>query len=83
MSNFDKQVLAFFPPIYTLGQFKDFGVLEKSDTLLDEKIESLVFVTIWDCRTHVLMMSLVEQTDLNFKISVALSYTENKTEVLL
>ena len=37
--------------------------------------ESLVFVTIWDCRTHVpmtTMASSVEQTDLDFKISVAL-----------
>ena len=34
-----------------------------------------VFVTIWDCRTHVRMTSMtssVEQTDLDFKISVAL-----------
>ena len=56
MSNFDKHVLAFFPPIYASGQFRDYRVLEKqsiSDTLLDENDESLVFVTIWDCRTHV------------------------------
>ena len=36
-----------------------------------------VFVTIWNCRTHVRMMSMtssVERTDLDFKISVALSY---------
>ena len=33
---------------------------------------SLVFVTIWDCRTHVPMTSSVERTDLDFKISVAL-----------
>ena len=34
-----------------------------------------VFVTIYDCRTHVRMTSMtssVERTDLNFKISVAL-----------
>ena len=34
-----------------------------------------VFVTFWDCRTHVLMTSMtssVERTDLDFKISVAL-----------
>ena len=34
-----------------------------------------VLVTIYDCRTHVRMMSMtssVERTDLNFKISVAL-----------
>ena len=78
MSNFDKHVLAFFPPIYASSQFKDYRVLEKqsiSDTLLDENDESLVFVTIWDCRTHVRMtsiMSSVEQTNLDFKISVAL-----------
>ena len=42
---------------------------------MDENDESLVFVTIWDFQTHVpmtLMMSLVEQTDLDFKISVTL-----------
>ena len=39
---------------------------------MDEKDESLVFVTIWDCRTHVPMTSSVEWTDLDFKISVAL-----------
>ena len=36
-----------------------------------------VFVTIWDCRTHVRMMSMtssVERTDLDFKISVALGW---------
>ena len=73
MSNFDKYVLAFFPPIYASGHFKDYRVLEKysiSDTFLDENDESLVFVTIWDCRTHVRMTS--SQTDLDFKISVAL-----------
>ena len=43
-----------------------------SDTLLDENDESLVFVTIWDCQTHVPMTSSVERTDLDFKISVAL-----------
>ena len=40
MSNFDKHVLAFFPTIYTSGQFKDYRVLENksiSDTLLGEK----------------------------------------------
>ena len=35
-------------------------------------IESLVFVTIWDCRKHFCMTSSVERTDLDFKISVAL-----------
>ena len=33
-------------------------------------------MTIWDCRTHVRMTSMtssVERTDLDFKISVALS----------
>ena len=42
---------------------------------MDENDESLVFVTIWDCRTHVPMTSMtssVERTDLDFKISVAL-----------
>ena len=39
---------------------------------MDENDESLVFVTIWDCRTHVFMTSSVERTDLDFKISVAL-----------
>ena len=37
-----------------------------------------VFVTIWDCRTHVRMTSMtssVERTDLDFKISVALPPT--------
>ena len=46
MSNFDKHVLAFFPPIYSSDQFKDYRVLEKqsiSDTLLDENDKSLVF----------------------------------------
>ena len=49
MSDFDKHVLAFFPPIYASGLFNDYTVLEKSsisDTLLDENDESLVFVTI-------------------------------------
>ena len=79
MSHFDTHVLAFFPPIYASGQFKGYRVLEKysiSDTLLDENDESLVFVTIWDCWTHVrmtLLTSLVKRTDLDFKISVALS----------
>ena len=40
---------------------------------MDEKDESLVFVTIWDCWTHVPMTSSVERTDLDFKISVALA----------
>ena len=77
MSNFDKHVFAFFPhpKVGPVQQFKDYRVLEKqsiSDTLLDENDESLVFVTIWDCRTHVPMTSSVERTDLDFKISVAL-----------
>ena len=45
---------------------------------LDEIDESLVFMTIWDCRTDVrmtLMTSSVERTDLDFKISVALICT--------
>ena len=36
-----------------------------------------VFVTFWDCRTHVRMTSMtssVERTDLDFKISVALMH---------
>ena len=36
-------------------------------------------MTIWDCRTHVCMtsmMSSVERTDLDFKISVALVLRE-------
>ena len=39
-----------------------------------------VFVTIWDCRTHVRMTSMtssVERTDLDFKISVALLMTHH------
>ena len=81
MSNFDKHVLAFFPTHIRFGpiqQFKDYTVLDKlsiSDTLLYENDESLVFVTIWDCRTHVPMTSSVERTDLDFKISVALGYS--------
>ena len=39
---------------------------------MDENDESLVFVTFWDCQTHVPMTSSVERTDLDFKISVAL-----------
>ena len=39
---------------------------------MDENDESLVFMTFWDCRTHIPMTSSVEQTDLDFKISVAL-----------
>ena len=42
---------------------------------MDENDELLVFVTIWDCRTHVPMTSSVERTDLDFKISVALVLT--------
>ena len=42
---------------------------------MDENDESLVFVTFWDCQTHVPMTSSVERTDLDFKISVALVYT--------
>ena len=58
MSDFDKHVFAFSPTQIRFGpiqQFKDYRVLEKqsiSDTLLDENDESLVFVTIWDCRTR-------------------------------
>ena len=40
---------------------------------MDENDESLVFVTFWDCRTHVPMTSSVERADLDFKISVALA----------
>ena len=78
MSNFDKHVLAFSPAhigFRLIQQFKDCRVLEKlsiSDTLFDENDESLVFVTFWDCRTHVPMTSSVERTDLDFIISVAL-----------
>ena len=75
MSNLDKHILAYYPPKYASGQFKDYRVLEKlsiSDTLLDENDDTLVFVTIWDCWTHVHMTSLVQPTDLDFKISVAL-----------
>ena len=43
---------------------------------MDENDESLVFVTFWDCRTHVPMTSSVELTDLDFKISVALLYNK-------
>ena len=85
MSNFDKHVLAFFPPIYTSGKLKDYRVLEISDTLFDENDESLVFVTIWDYRMHVRMTSmtsLVEWTDLDFKISVALTGTEEQIDHL-
>ena len=64
MSNFDKHLLAFSPPHIR------FGPINNSKTT--EKDESLVFVTIWDCRTHVPMTSTVERTDLDFKISVAL-----------
>ena len=42
---------------------------------MDENDESLVFVTIWNCRTHVPLTSRtssVMRTDLDFKISVAL-----------
>ena len=49
---------------------------------MDENDESLVFVTFWDCRTHVPMTSSVERTDLDFKISVALMYTNTCTCVL-
>ena len=41
-----------------------------------------VFVTIWDCRTHVRMTSMtssVERTDLDFKISVALQQSISST----
>ena len=78
MSNFDKHVFAFSPTHIRFGpiqQFKDYRVLEKksiSDTLLGENDESLVFVTIWDCRTHVPMTSSVEWTDLDLKIYEAL-----------
>ena len=77
MSKFDKHVFAFFPLIYASGQFIDYRVLEKysiSDALLYENGESLVFVTIWDCRMHVRMTSMtsVERTNLDFRISVAL-----------
>ena len=87
MSNFDKHVFAFSPTHIRFGpiqQFKDYRVLQKqsiSDTLLDENDESLVFVTIWDCRTHVPMTSSVEQTDLDFKISVALGITKFSHDV--
>ena len=77
MSNFDKHVLAFFPTHIRFGPIQRLQSIRKiiSDTLLDENDESFVFVTIWDCLTHVpmtSMMSLVEQTDLDFKMSVTL-----------
>ena len=76
MSNFDKHVLAIFPTHIRFGPIQRLQSIRKiiSDTLLDENDESLVFVTIWDCRTHVPMTSSVERTDLDFKISVALIY---------
>ena len=46
---------------------------------MDENDESLVFVTIWDCRTHVPMTSSVERTDLDFKIFVALLWYINQS----
>ena len=80
MSNFDKHVLAFFPTHIRFGPIQRLQSIRKiiSDILLGENDESLVFVTIWDCRTHVRMTSMtssVEQTDLDFKISVALPHT--------
>ena len=48
---------------------------------MDENDESLVFVTIWACRTPVSMTSMtssVERTDLDFKISVALIMSNKK-----
>ena len=81
MSNFDKYVFAFSPTHIRFGpiqKFKDYRVLGKktiSDTLLDKNDVSLVFGTIWDCRTHVPMTSMtssVERTNLDSKISVAL-----------
>ena len=42
---------------------------------MDENDESLVFLSFWDCRTHVPMTSSIERTDLVFKISVALLLT--------
>ena len=78
MSNLNKHILAFFPSIHASGQFKDYRVLEKLlifDAFLDENDESIVFVTIWDCQTHIRMTSMtssVERTDLDFKISAAL-----------
>ena len=87
MSNFDKHVLVFSPTHIRFGpiqQFKDYRVLEKksiSDTLLDENDESLVFLTIWDCRTHVPMTSSVERTDLDFRISVALLFSTTPLQI--
>ena len=39
-------------------------------------------MTIWDCRTHVPMTSSVERTDLDFKISVALSMGQGNESLL-
>ena len=77
MSNFDKHALAFFPTHIRFGPIQRLQSIRKiiSDTLLDENDESLVFMTIWDCRTHVRLTSSVERTNLDFKISVALPTT--------
>ena len=81
--------MAFFPTHIRFGPIQRLQSIRKiiSDTLLDENDESVVFVTIWDCRTHVRMTSMtssVERTDLDFKISVALlkSTHEYFSEVL-
>ena len=87
MSNFNKQVFDFSPTHIRFGPIQQFKRLQSirkkiSDTLLDENDESLVFVTIWDCRMHVPMTSMtssVERTDLDFKISVALSSMHMKS----
>ena len=93
----------FSPPIYASDQFKSirkiinfwytFGwkwwVISFRDYLgLSDAYESLVFLTIWDCQTHVpktSMMSSVERTDLDFKISVALisMHMQNSNEIRL
>ena len=81
MSSFDKHVLAFFPTHIRFGPIQRLQSIRKksiSDTLLDENDESLVFMTIWYCRTNVRMTSMtssVKRTDLDFKISVVLFCT--------
>ena len=49
---------------------------------MNENDESLVFMTFWDCWTHVPMTSSVERTDLDFKISVALDATKIKDTIV-
>ena len=90
MSNFDKHVLAFFPPIYASGQFKDYRVLEKesiSDILLDENgvISFRDYLGLSNtCSLRMtLMTSSVKRTNSDFKISVALIVSLGITDLLL